>query len=86
MKLKSDFFIQDIEDKQFLVPMGANTFHGVIRSNRTAAFIVTLLREETTVESIVDAMCARFDVDRETATRDVQNILATLRGVNAIDE
>ncbi len=56
MKLKDDFIIQDVDGTQFLVPVGAEAFSGIVRSNRTAAYIVNCLKEETTEEKIVDAM------------------------------
>jgi hypothetical protein len=86
MKLKHDFIIQDIEETQFLVPVGAESFQGIVRSNQTAAFIVDCLREETTEEAIVDAMLDRYAVDRETVTADVKEILEKLRGINALKE
>ena len=52
MKLKDDFITQDIDDTQFLVPIGAEAFQGLVRSNKTAAFIVDCLKEETTPEDI----------------------------------
>lgn len=86
MKLKHDFIIQDIEETQFLVPVGAESFQGIVRNNQTAAFIVDCLREETTEEAIVDAMLDRYAVDRETVTADVKEILEKLRGINALKE
>ena len=56
MKLRPDYLTQDIDDVQFLVPVGAGTFNGLIRSNKTAAFIVNCLKKETTKEQIVEAM------------------------------
>ena len=86
MKLKSDFIIQIIEDTQFLVAVGAESFNGIVRSNPTAAFIVNCLKEDTTAEKIVDAMCAKYDAPRETIAADVEEILDTLRGINALEE
>ncbi len=86
MKLKQDFITQKIEDTQFLVPIGAEAFNGIVRSNKPAAFIVDCLKEETTEEAIVDKMCAKYDTDRETIAADVKQILDTLRGINALAE
>ena len=86
MKLKPDFITQDIDDAQFLVPIGAESFHGIVRSNKTAAFIVDCLKAETTEAAIVDAMCAKYDAPREAIAADVAEILATLRRVNALEE
>jgi len=86
MKLKPDFITQVIEDTQFLVPVGAEAFRGIVRSNRTAAFIVDCLKEETTEKMIVDVMCRQFDAPRETIAVDVAEVIATLRRINAIEE
>ncbi len=86
MKLKPGFIIQNIEDTQFLVPVGEESFHGIVRSNPTAAFIVNCLKEETTAGKIIDAMCAKYDAPRETIAADVEEILDTLRGINALEE
>ena len=40
MKLKSTFISQDIDDTRFLVPVGAEAFSGIVRGNKTTAFIV----------------------------------------------
>ena len=86
MKLKNDFITQNIDDTQFLVPVGAEAFQGLVRSNKTAAFIVDCLKEETTEAAIVDRMCAKYDAPRETIAADVKEILDTLRGIHALEE
>ena len=86
MKLKDDFITQDIEDTQFLVPVGAASFKGIVRSNKTAAFIVNCLKEETDKEKIVDAMCAKYNAPREVIDADVEEILGKLRGIGALEE
>ena len=86
MKLKANFLIQTIENVQFMVPVGAEAFNGVVRSNETAAFIVDCLKQETTEEKIVDAMCAEYDAPREVIAADVAEILDTLRSINALEE
>ena len=86
MKLKSDFITQTIEDTQFLVPIGAEAFQGIVRSNQMAAFIVDCLKADTTEEKIVDAMCAKYDAPRAEIAADVKEIISTLRGINALEE
>ena len=86
MKLKDEFITQDIDDTQFLVPLGAQAFSGIVRSNRTAAFIVDCLARETTEEAIVDAMMNKYDAPRSTIAEDVRRILDTLRQIGALEE
>ena len=86
MKLKTNFVTQEIEGVQFLVPLGGEGFHGMVRSNKTAAFIVDCLKSETTKDEIVDAMCQRYSVAREVVAQDVERILDFLRKIGAIEE
>ncbi|MBQ4225513.1 MAG: PqqD family protein, partial [Oscillospiraceae bacterium] len=75
MRLKDDFITQDIDGTQFLVPVGAEAFSGIVRSNPTAAFIIDCLKEETTAAKIVDAMCAKYNAPREEISADVEEVL-----------
>lgn len=86
MKLKDTFITQEIEDTQFMVAVGEASFTGIVKSNKTAAFIVDSLKEETTKDRIVDAMCRKYDAPRERIEADVEGVLNKLRGIGALDE
>ena len=86
MKLKSGFITQVIDDTQFLVPVGTEGFSGIVRNNKTAAFIVDCLKEDTTEEQIIDAMCEKYDAPRSTIAADVHDMLSKLRSIGAVDE
>ena len=86
MKLKDSFMTQEVDNIQFLVPIGTGDFSGLVRSNPTAAFIVDQLKQETTAEAIVDAMYEKYEAPREVIKKDVEEILNTLRRIRAIEE
>lgn len=86
MKLKKNILIHKIDDTLFLVPVGAEAFSGIIRNNKTAGFIVNLLRTETTEEEIIAEMCARFDASGDKIAADVREVLATLRSIHVLEE
>ena len=86
MRLKSGFVTRDVDDTQFLVPVGSDAFSGVLRSNSTAAFIINLLKEDTTEEKITDALWEVYDAPRERIAEDVRKILLILRDVHALEE
>lgn len=86
MKLKDDFITQDVDDTQFLVAVGNEKFNGMIRSNKTAAFIVDCLKEETSENEIIDKMCDKYDASRGVIEADVKEILTKLKSINAIEE
>ena len=86
MKLKDGFITHEMGDMQIMIASGDLAFSGLVRSNKTAAFIVDSLKEETTKEAIVDAMAEKYNAPRDTIARDVEAILDQLRSIGALDE
>ncbi len=86
MRLNPQFVTQDIDGTQFLIALGDQKFKGIVRNNRTAAFIVNMLKEETTQEKIVSAMREKFDAPLEMISEDVAEVLRTLRSIGALEE
>ena len=86
MRLKNVFIIQVIDGVQYLVPVGEEQFSGMLRNNKTAAFIVDRLKEETTEEAVVNAMFEKYEAPRDEIAADVKEILSTLRSVGALEE
>lgn len=86
MKLKEGFITQESDGEQIMVGVANTNFSGIVRSNKTAAFIIDLLKEETTKQDIIDAMLKNYDASSDVIEKDVDNILKELRGIGAIDE
>ena len=80
MKRNTDFMLRDIAGEVILVPTGAATqqFNGMITLNEVAAFIWKNLDESESSEILVDKIMDEFEVDRETATRDVIGFVSAL--------
>ena len=86
MRLKDGFITHEVNGEQIMVATGASKFSGMVRSNSTAAFIVDCLKNDTTVENILDAMEEKYNGSREAMKTDVESILAKLRSINALEE
>ena len=86
MKLSDNFLTQEIDDTQVMVATGDAAFSGIVRSNRTAAEIVNLMKKETTREEVLDKMCAKYDASHDEIAADVDLVIATLRKVGALEE
>ncbi len=81
MQINRDFTIQKVGASYVAVPVGKTsiTFHGMIRLNETGAFLWKLMAErDCTEEELVEALLAEYEVDRETAARDVHAIVTKL--------
>ena len=85
MKLKDGFITHEMDGQQVLVGTGRTGFAGLVKSNKTAAFIVDCLKSETTKEDIVAAMLEKYDVDEATASKDVDKVIENLLSIGAIE-
>ena len=86
MKLKKEYITYEAGDEHLTVPAGGASWNGLIRSNKTAGFIVECLREDTTQEAIVEKMFEKYDAPMELIAADVAKIIAKLRSIGALDE
>ena len=85
MKMKDIFEIETIDDQQFMVCLDSTVLAGMIQLNETAAFIVACLKEETTAEALAGKMAAPYDVSQKEALSGVEQIIAQLRQLNALE-
>ena len=85
MKLKKEFITHMDGDQQMMVDTSAK-FSGLLRSNKTAAEIIEMLKTDTTEEKIVAAMQKKYDVPETTLKTDVHKIIETLRSVGALEK
>ena len=86
MRLKDGFITHEGAEEHITVPAGGLSFSGMVRSNKTAGFIVECLKDEVTEEEIVEKMLEKYDAPKERITRDVEDVLAKLRGIGALEE
>jgi len=88
LKLKKGFITHETDGEHYTVAAGeqAEIFHGLIRSNETAAAIINQLKKETTIDKITDALCKLYDAPREVIKNDVSEIIMQLRAIGALDE
>ena len=87
MKLKSGVIINEMNGEYVAVAAGeaGKAFNGMIKMNGTAAFIAKLLQNDISEDGIVDAICAEYDVDAETARVNVRAVVEKLASAGLVD-
>lgn len=88
MRIKSGFAKREIAGAIIVVPVGKASadFNGMITLNESGSFFWDCLVKETTVEKVLDAVINEYDVDRQTAERDIEKFIEMLRSNNLIEE
>lgn len=80
MKRNKDFILRNIAGENILVATGeaAQIFNGMITLNDVASFIWSNIDECETVENLIESILKEFDIDRETAKKDVEGFTTEL--------
>ena len=80
MKRNTNFILREIAGENILVATGeaAQIFNGMITLNDVAYFIWKNIDECNTVDKLIASILDEFDIDEETAKRDVQNFTTEL--------
>jgi len=75
--LKSKFVAREVGSELILVPLTGNVaqMSEMFTMNETAKFIWENITETTTLEELENSMTETFDIDSETASRDIENFL-----------
>ena len=86
MRLKEGFITHESGEDHITVTAGNSAFNGLVRSNRTAGFIIECLKEETTKENIIEKMLEKYDASREQIDQDVKKVLNILQEIGALND
>ncbi len=82
MKIKDGFVLRKVADTYVVVAVGAEAKkHNVmITLNETGSLLWNKLTEGTDEEGLVNAILEEYDIDKETAARDVSAFLEKITG------
>ena len=86
MKIKKELIKREIAGDCILVPVGKSTLesNGLFALNELGAFIWDILAGAETEEEIVTAVLKEYEIDRETAVRDISEFLRKLESMEII--
>ena len=85
MKIKDGFILKEVAGENVVIPTGSNLvdFNAMMTLNETGVFLWQRLEQDTTIDKLVDAVCAEYDIDRDIAIQDIKEFVQSLE-VNGI--
>ena len=88
VKLKYTFDAVDMGDEIVAVPVGdgADQIHGVVKLNKSGQEIMELMKNDITIEGIVDILAKKYDNSKEDLSNHVSHVIDVLRNAGVIDE
>lgn len=88
MKVRDGFILREVGGQPVVVAVGGASqyFNGMVKLNASGVFLFEQLMEEKTENDLVKAMTEKYEVDEETARKDVQSFVETLVKPGIIEE
>ncbi|MGN0755014.1 MAG: PqqD family peptide modification chaperone [Aristaeellaceae bacterium] len=88
MRAKQGFTIVEMAGDYMAMPTGSNmaTFGGTVALNKVSAFLLQAMQTDISREDLLERMLNQYEVDRETAERDLEEILAAFRKLGLIED
>lgn len=84
MKIIDIFETDIINDELVMVSLDNKVLNGILRANETAAFIISCLKEDTTIDGINQKMVDKYGIDYELADKCVNKVISQLRTLKLI--
>ncbi len=87
MKLKYEFSVRNVVGEHILVPLGAGAlaFSGIITTNEVGAFLVELLGQEISYDTLLSRVLENYEVDEATARADLDEFLGYLDQLSLLE-
>ena len=86
MKIKDSFILRNIAGINTIISTdSASSFDGMITLNDTGAFMWNILKDGATKDDLVNALTSEYDIDKETASKDIDAFLEKLTSVDVFE-
>ena len=87
MKIKNGYMLREVAGEAVVVPTGEATlnFQGIISLNETGALLWKELEQGCEKKDLVQALLDEYEVDAETAEKDVNEFLKLAGDARLID-
>ena len=88
MKIKEGYMLQSVAGSNIVVPIGdeALSFRGMLTLNEVGTFVWKALEKDNTPENIANGIVNEYNVDFDTALKDVNSFISRLRDKGFIEE
>lgn len=88
MKIANDFILREIAGEYIIVPTGSTAlnFNGLITVNEVGLFLWKKLEQGVTREELLAGVLEEYEIDAETAKKDIDEFLNELKNGGILTE
>ncbi len=85
MKIKAGLSLNVMGDAFVVVADDPEVFRGMIKLNKSGAFVFDLMQAETSEKDIIDKIVKKYDIDEKTASDDLIAYIETFKAAGLIE-
>ena len=88
MKIKRGFILRNVANTHIVVPVSQNilNYKGMLSLNETGAFLWTVLEKGIDRAGLLAALLEEYEVPREVAEADMDEFLARVEAIGALEQ
>lgn len=88
MKRKDSYILRQVGGKYVIMPTGdkAFEFSGVINISDTGALLWETLAEDVSIQQLISALTAEYNIDEKTAAEDIDEFISQLLRADLIEK
>jgi len=88
MKIKEGYILRQVAGNSIVIAVGdeALNFNGIITINGAGTFLWEKLAEGADKNELLSAMLAEYDIDEETASKDIDEFIEKLKKADLLCE
>lgn len=86
MKLKDGYILKKVMGSHMIVSLKEDGMNSMQTVNETGAFLWDLICTETTIDEMCEKMTAEYEVDAETAKRDIEAFVKKLSDADLLED
>lgn len=85
MKIKAGLSLNVMGDEFVVVADDPEVFRGMIKLNKSGAFVFELIQAEASKKDIIDKIVKKYDIDEKTASDDLIEYIETFKAAGLIE-
>ena len=85
MKIKAGLSLNVMGDEFVVVADDPEVFRGMIKLNKSGAFVFELIQAETSKKDIIDKIVKKYDIDEKTASDDLIEYIEIFKAAGLIE-
>lgn len=88
MKIKDGYILRQVAGNSIVIAVGdeALNFNGIITINGAGTFLWKKLSDGATKEELLSAMLSEYDIDSDTASKDIDEFIDKLKNADLLCE